>query len=112
MSSQLRGATRLYPIIGDPVRYTESPVRLTRTFGDRGHAVTPFIGAAQAAGFKTADGGHMVEASRTLWPTSCSAGGQTAKTTVTETLSCWVPGEIGTDPFAAAELAAAYSGKG
>jgi len=38
MSNQLNGATRLYPIIGDPVRYTESPVRLTRTFGDRGHA--------------------------------------------------------------------------
>ena len=36
--TQLRGATRLYPIIGDPVRYTESPVRLTRTLGDRGHA--------------------------------------------------------------------------
>jgi len=38
MSNQLNGATRLYPIIGDPVRYTESPVRLTRAFGDRGHA--------------------------------------------------------------------------
>ena len=38
MFNQLHGATRLYPIIGDPVRYTESPVRLTRTFGDRGHA--------------------------------------------------------------------------
>ena len=31
MFNQLHGATRLYPIIGDPVRYTESPVRLTRT---------------------------------------------------------------------------------
>ena len=38
MLDQLRGATRLYPIIGDPVEYMESPVRLTRTFGDRGHA--------------------------------------------------------------------------
>jgi shikimate dehydrogenase len=31
------GATRLFPIIGDPVRYTESPARLTRSFGTRGH---------------------------------------------------------------------------
>ena len=38
MFNQLTGATRLYPIIGDPVRYTESPVWLTRTLGDRGHA--------------------------------------------------------------------------
>ncbi|HEX4833073.1 MAG TPA: hypothetical protein VH478_18475 [Trebonia sp.] len=37
MFQQLSGATRLYPIIGDPVRYTESPARLTGTFGNRGH---------------------------------------------------------------------------
>jgi len=37
MSSQLSGATRLFPIIGDPVRYAESPVRLTRTFEERCH---------------------------------------------------------------------------
>src|ERR1700727_625023 len=37
MFNQLRGATRLYPIIGDPIKYAESPVRLTRTLGDRGH---------------------------------------------------------------------------
>ena len=37
MFSQLSGETRLFPIIGDPVRYAESPVRLTRTFADRGH---------------------------------------------------------------------------
>lgn len=37
MFKQLSGATRLFPIIGDPVRYVESPVRLTRTFGERGH---------------------------------------------------------------------------
>lgn len=37
MCNQLSGATRLFPIIGDPVRYVESPVRLTRTFGERGH---------------------------------------------------------------------------
>ena len=37
MFNQLGGATRLYPIIGDPVKYAESPIRLTRTFADRGH---------------------------------------------------------------------------
>jgi shikimate dehydrogenase len=35
MFNQLSGATRLFPIIGDPVRYTESPVRLTRAFEER-----------------------------------------------------------------------------
>lgn len=37
MFNQLSGATRLFPIIGDPVRYVESPVHLTRTFGERCH---------------------------------------------------------------------------
>jgi shikimate dehydrogenase len=37
MSSQLSGATRLFPIIGDPITYVESPVRLTRTFAEREH---------------------------------------------------------------------------
>lgn len=37
---QLSGASRLFPIIGDPVRYVESPVWLTRTLGQRGvHAL-------------------------------------------------------------------------
>ncbi len=31
------GATRLFPIIGDPIRYVESPARLTRTLEKRGH---------------------------------------------------------------------------
>jgi shikimate dehydrogenase len=31
------GATRLYPIIGDPIKYVESPTRLTRTLHARGH---------------------------------------------------------------------------
>jgi shikimate dehydrogenase len=35
MFNQLSGATRLFPIIGDPVKYLESPVRLTRTFEER-----------------------------------------------------------------------------
>jgi shikimate dehydrogenase len=34
---QINGATRLFPIIGDPVRYVESPKRLTHTFAERGH---------------------------------------------------------------------------
>lgn len=37
MINQLNGASRLFPIIGDPIRYVESPVWLTRTFGERGH---------------------------------------------------------------------------
>jgi shikimate dehydrogenase len=37
MLNQLSGATRLFPIIGDPVKYAESPMRLTRTLGERGH---------------------------------------------------------------------------
>jgi shikimate dehydrogenase len=35
MLGQLSGATRLFPIIGDPVKYVESPMRLTRTFEER-----------------------------------------------------------------------------
>ena len=37
MLSQLSGASRLFPIIGDPVEYAQSPVNLTRTFAERGH---------------------------------------------------------------------------
>lgn len=37
MTDQLSGATRLFPIIGDPIRYVESPMRLTATFGGRGY---------------------------------------------------------------------------
>jgi shikimate dehydrogenase len=35
--NRLSGATRLFPIIGDPIKYVESPMRLTRTFGERDH---------------------------------------------------------------------------
>jgi shikimate dehydrogenase len=38
MPDLLSGATRLFPIIGDPIRYVESPMRLTRTFGARGYS--------------------------------------------------------------------------
>ena len=37
MFQQLSGATRLYPIIGDPVKYAESPARLTSAFENLGH---------------------------------------------------------------------------
>src|SRR5258706_14068754 len=37
MSEQLNGATRLFPIIGDPIIYVEAPGRLTRGFAARGH---------------------------------------------------------------------------
>jgi shikimate dehydrogenase len=37
MPDHLNGATRLFPIIGDPVRYAESPIRLTKSFGAAGH---------------------------------------------------------------------------
>lgn len=37
MVDQLSGATRLSPIIGDPIEYVESPQRLTRSFAARGH---------------------------------------------------------------------------
>jgi shikimate dehydrogenase len=37
MLGQLSGATRLFPIIGDPIKYAESPIRLTRTFDERGY---------------------------------------------------------------------------
>jgi shikimate dehydrogenase len=35
MLGHLSGATRLFPIIGDPIKYVESPMRLTRTFAER-----------------------------------------------------------------------------
>jgi shikimate dehydrogenase len=37
MLDRFSGATRLYPIIGDPITYAESPARMTRTFEQRGH---------------------------------------------------------------------------
>jgi shikimate dehydrogenase len=37
MFHQLSGATRLFPLIGDPVEYVQSPARLTSSFADRGH---------------------------------------------------------------------------
>jgi shikimate dehydrogenase len=35
MSKQLSGATRLFPIIGDPIVYVESPDRFSRTLADQ-----------------------------------------------------------------------------
>jgi shikimate 5-dehydrogenase len=37
MLNHLSGATRLFPIIGDPIEYAESPARLSSSFGARGH---------------------------------------------------------------------------
>lgn len=37
MLIQLSGTTRLFPIIGDPIMYVESPAWLTRTLAERGH---------------------------------------------------------------------------
>ena len=36
MVDRLSGSTRLFPIIGDPITYVESPMRLTRTFEEPG----------------------------------------------------------------------------
>ena len=53
-------------------------------------AVSSMSQAQEQAGHRAAVGGRS----------------QAANTTVMETLSCWLPGEIGTDPFAAAPLSA------
>lgn len=37
MTATPTGATRLFPIIGDPIKYVESPTRLTRTLRDRNY---------------------------------------------------------------------------
>lgn len=37
MYSSPTGASRLFPIIGDPIKYVESPTWLTNTFAERGH---------------------------------------------------------------------------
>ena len=37
MIERLTGATRLFPIIGDPIIYLKSPERLTSSFATRGH---------------------------------------------------------------------------
>src|SRR5258707_11899937 len=37
MIEQLSGLTRLYPIIGDPIDFVESPKTLTRSFAEHGH---------------------------------------------------------------------------
>lgn len=37
MLEKLSGETRLFPIIGDPIRYVKSPERLTSGFAARGH---------------------------------------------------------------------------
>jgi shikimate 5-dehydrogenase len=53
---------------GDPLPVDAALLTSSMFVGDviAGHSVTPFIGAAQAAGCKTANGGHMVEAVQDL----------------------------------------------
>jgi shikimate dehydrogenase len=53
---------------GDPLPVDPALLTSSMFVGDviAGHGVTPFIKAAQAAGGKTANGGHMVEAVQDL----------------------------------------------
>ena len=37
MLESLSGETRLFPIIGDPIKYVKSPERLSSGFAARGH---------------------------------------------------------------------------
>jgi shikimate dehydrogenase len=61
-------ATPLGMEAGDPLPVDAALLTSSMFVGDviAGHGVTPFIGAAQANGCKTADGGHMVEAVQDL----------------------------------------------
>jgi shikimate 5-dehydrogenase len=51
---------------GDPLPVDPALLTSSMFVGDviAGHGVTPFLGAAQAAGCRTANGGHMVEAAQ------------------------------------------------
>jgi shikimate dehydrogenase len=53
---------------GDPLPVDAALLTSAMFVGDviAGHGVTAFLGAAQAAGCKTANGGHMVEAAQDL----------------------------------------------
>jgi shikimate dehydrogenase len=53
---------------GDPLPLDATLLTASMFVGDviAGHGVTPFVAAAQAAGCKTASGGHMVEAVQKL----------------------------------------------
>jgi len=53
---------------GDPLPVNATLLTSTMFVGDviAGHGVTAFLGAAQAAGCKTANGGHMVKAAQDL----------------------------------------------
>jgi shikimate dehydrogenase len=52
MFAHLSGATRLFPIIGDPIKYVESPMRLTRAFEERDYngICVPILVAADDLG--------------------------------------------------------------
>ena len=59
MLGHLSGATRLFPIIGDPIKYVESPVRLTRTFEERDYNLDhgPWPGGSALGQARRAPGG-------------------------------------------------------
>jgi shikimate dehydrogenase len=53
---------------GDPLPVDAALLTSSMFVGDviGGHGVTPFLAAAEAAGYRTANGGHMVEAAQDL----------------------------------------------
>lgn len=58
MFTQLSGRTRLFPIIGDPIQYVESPVSLTRTLAERGHNAICIPMQVPAGALDAVVGGH------------------------------------------------------
>jgi shikimate dehydrogenase len=52
----------------DPLPVDAAPLTSSMFVGDviAGHGVTPFLHAAESAGCKTANGGHMVEAAQNV----------------------------------------------
>jgi hypothetical protein len=89
MSERLHGATRLFPIIGDPIKYVDSPARLTRTGAHKlwtalldagvGEFVIHDVGESRAATLlgllKRSDQGRVSagppKPRETAWRTSC-----------------------------------------
>ena len=61
MSGSLNGATRLYPIVGDPVAQVKSPSGVSHALAERGMNAlcVPAHVAPRALGCRTLDGGGM-----------------------------------------------------
>ncbi len=68
-------ASRLFPIIGDPVKYVQSPIWLTRTFAERGHNGICVPLEVNEEGL---DAVMASQPSRTSWVTSCWGSRRTA----------------------------------